>query len=270
VTPHLGATALTVGTALRDVSFALPAGSCTAVLGANGSGKSTLLATLAGTIAPDAGTTHCPRPAAYLPEGCPLDGWVSVRRWLELGARLPGWEPSVAAELREALDLPPTRTASQLSQGQRVRLGLVLTLSRRAPVYLLDDPFLGLDPMALVAAERVIAERSADATVLLANQDASASERLCSHLLFLRNGELAWCAPLEAWRARFRRVRVHGPTAPLDALGLLVLQAETRGRTTDVLLDDPAGTAEQRLRGAGVRVESVPLPLDELLLCMVA
>jgi len=176
----------------------------------------------------------------------------------------------VASRLTTALSLPMDRGASQLSQGQRVRLGLIMTLGRRAPVYLLDDPFLGLDPMAQVAAERFIAERAADATVLIANQDAAASERLCSHLLFLRSAELSWCAPMEAWRERFRRVRVRGPASAVESLGLLVLHAESRGRTIEVLLDDPTGSAEDRLRARGVRVEAVPLPLDELLLCMVA
>lgn len=268
--PHVGAAGLTLGGALRDVSFSLPVGSCTAVLGANGGGKSTLLAALAGVLPPDAGQVFCAGPAAYLPEGCPLDGWVSVRRWLAFAERLPGWEPQVAARLMTALALPLDGGAAQLSQGQRVRLGLIMTLGRRVPVYLLDDPFLGLDPMAQVAAERFIAERSADATVLIANQDAAASERLCSHLLFLRAGGLGWCAPMESWRERFRRVRVYGPANTVDSLGLLVLHAESRGRTVEVLLDDPTGTAEDRLRARGVRVEAVPLPLDELLLCMVA
>jgi len=268
--PYVGAAGLTLGDALRDVSFSLPVGSCTAVLGANGGGKSTLLAALAGVLPPDAGQVFCVGPAAYLPEGCPLDGWVSVRRWLAFAERLPGWEPEVASRLTTALSLPMDRGASQLSQGQRVRLGLIMTLGRRAPVYLLDDPFLGLDPMAQVAAERFIAERAADATVLIANQDAAASERLCSHLLFLRSAELSWCAPMEAWRERFRRVRVRGPASAVESLGLLVLHAESRGRTIEVLLDDPTGSAEDRLRARGVRVEAVPLPLDELLLCMVA
>lgn len=267
--PHVGTRGLMLGNALHDVSFSLPVGSCTALLGANGSGKSTLMATLAGVLPPDAGEVYCAGPAAYLPEGCPLDGWVSVRRWLSFAEQLPGWEPQVAARLLTAMNLPMSHGTSELSQGQRVRLGLIMTLGRRAPVYLLDDPFLGLDPMAQVIAERFIAERAADATVIIANQDAMASERLCSHLLFLSAGKVSWCAPMESWRERFRRIRVYGPLSSLDNLRLSVLHAEARGRTTEVLLDDPTSSAERQLRARGVHVDPVPLPLDELLLCMV-
>ncbi len=266
----ISATALQVGAALRGVDFRLPQGSCAAVLGSNGSGKSTLMAALAGLIPPDAGSVTCPRPSAYLPEGCPLDGWVSVRRWLRLAEGLPGWEPAVGAALIAALPIPLNRTPDQLSQGQRVRLGLILTLGRRAPVYLLDDPFLGLDPMAQVLAEGFISDRAVDATMLIASQDASASERLCSHLLFLKQGRAAWCAPVESWRERFRRVRVRGPAEVVDSLGVLVLHAERRGAVTELLVDDPSGTAEFRLRAAGARVDPVALPLDELLLAMAA
>lgn len=255
---------------LERVGFSLPQGSCTAVLGANGCGKSTLLAVLAGVLPPDRGWVELPRPAAYMPEGFPLDGWVKVGRWLKVAEHLPGWEASVGHALIEALPLPHKRPAGQLSQGQRARLGLILTLGRRAPTYLLDDPFLGLDPMAQVAAERFISLRASEATVVLANQHAAASERLCSHLLFLQAGRLRWCAPVESWRERFRRVRVRGPRSAIDGLGSLVLHAEDRGVATEVLLDDVAGKAEFRLRAAGARVDAVPLPLDELLLSMVA
>ena len=261
---------LVVGEALRGVDFELPHGACGGVLGANGAGKSTLLWAVAGAIRPDAGSIACRRPAAYLPEGAPLGGFVKVRRWLALARRLPGWEPAVGEALIQALELPPNAQASQLSQGQRVRLGLIMTLGRRAPLYLLDDPFLGLDPIAQVVAERFIAERAAESCVLLANQNASASERLCSHLLFLRGGRTVWCAPIESWRERYRRVRVRGPEAAVRGLGLMVLHAERRGGATDLLLDDPSGVAERRLRIAGATVEAVPLPLDELLLGVVA
>ena len=270
MTPHVGARGVSVGKVLHDVTFSLPAGSCTAVLGTNGAGKSTLMASLAGSLPPDEGEVFCPRPSGYLPESAPLDPWIKVGRWLSMLRTLPGWEPAIGDELARALELPLKKQVAQLSQGQRVRLGLTLTLGRRLPVYLLDDPFLGLDPMAQVVAERFIAERSADATVLIANQDAAASERLCSHLLFLRDGTVGWCAPIEAWRARFRRVRVSGPEGALASLGVLVLHAERRGRWTEALLDDPAETAEARLRAAGARVERIHLPLDELLMSMVA
>lgn len=266
----VSAQGLTLGTNLCDVTFDLPLGSCTAVLGPNGAGKSTLLGLLAGALVPDAGTRHCLGPVSYLPEGLPLESGLRVRDVLSLVQRLPGWEPRVADPLQTAFDLPLKNRTSALSQGQRVRLGVLLTLGRRARTYLLDDPFLGLDPMVQVVVERAIADRAAEATVVMACQHAAAAERLCDHLLFLRKGGLQWCAPLEAWRARFRRVRVRGNLEAIHELGELALHVERRGSLLEALLDDPAGVAEARMRVAGAVVEPLPLPLDELLLAVAA
>lgn len=264
----VSARGLTLGRDLRGVDFDLPLGSCTAVLGPNGAGKSTLLGLLAGVLVPDAGQVQCLGPISYLPEGLPLDSGLRVRDVLGLVRRLPGWEPRVADPLLTALDLPLRHRTEALSQGQRVRLGVALTLGRRARTYLLDDPFLGLDPMAQVVVERAIAERAAEATVLLACQHAAAAERLCDHLLFLRKGGLRWCAPVDAWRERFRRVRIRGRLDAAHELGELALHIEQRGATLEALLDDPAGVAEARLRVAGATVDPLPLPLDELLLAV--
>jgi ABC-type multidrug transport system ATPase subunit len=118
--------------------------------------------------------------------------------------------------------------------------------------------------------ERAIADRAADATVVLACQHAAAAERLCDHLLFLRKGGLQWCAPVDAWRERFRRVRIRGDLDAVHELGELALHVERRGQALEALLDDPAGVAEARLRIAGAVVEPLPLPLDELLMAVAA
>lgn len=259
-----------LGASLRDVSFDLPLGSCTAVLGPNGAGKSTLMGLLAGVLVADAGSVSCLGPVSYLPEGMPLDAGLRVRDAFAVIRRLPGWEPRVADPLLTAFDLPLQRRMDALSQGQRVRLGVALTLGRRARTYLLDDPFLGLDPMVQVHVERAIADRAAQSTVVLACQHAAAAERLCDHLLLLRGNGLQWCAPVDAWRERFRRIRIRGAVDAVHGLGELALHVERRGTTLEALLDDPAGVAEARLRVAGAVVEPLPLPLDELLMAVAA
>lgn len=266
----VSARGLGLGDSLQDVSFDLPLGSCTAVLGPNGAGKSTLLGLLAGVLVPDAGAASCLGPVSYLPEGLPLDSGLRVRDAIGLVSRLPGWEPRVADPLLTAFDLPLRNRMDALSQGQQVRLGVALVLGRRARTYLLDDPFLGLDPMVQVRVERAIADRAAEATVVLACQHAAAAERLCDHLLFLRKGGLQWCAPVDAWRERFRRVRIRGNVDAVHELGELALHVERRGTALEALLDDPAGVAEARLRVAGAVVEPLPLPLDELLMAVAA
>ena len=67
------ASRLTLQPGLQDLSFNLPRGSCTALLGTNGAGKSTLLNVLAGIFHPASGTAHCSGPVGYLPEGFPIE-----------------------------------------------------------------------------------------------------------------------------------------------------------------------------------------------------
>ncbi len=266
----VSAHALTLDRTLADVSFSLPSGSCTAVLGPNGAGKSTLLGLLAGVLRPASGTRSCQGPVSYLPEGLPMDGFLRVRAVVDLVRRLPNWDAAVAEPLLDAFQLEPGRRLDQLSQGQRVRLGVALALGRRARTYLLDDPVLGLDPMAQIVVERAITDRAAVATVVLACQHASAAERLCDHLMVLRRGGLVWCAPMESWRDRYRRVRVFGDVDLAATLGPMALHFEPRGASVVAILDDPTGTAEARLRAAGARVEPLAFPLDELLLAVAA
>jgi ABC-type multidrug transport system ATPase subunit len=248
---------------LEGVDLDVGAEVCLGVVGLNGSGKSTLLAVAAGVLPPDSGAVEGDR-AAYLPEGCPLDPRIPVHRWLRLGAGLPGWEPTVAEEMLREFDLPPRATA--LSQGQRVRLGLILTLARRAPAYVLDDPFLGLDLVARAAAERWISHRSAEAPVLLATQELGALERLCTDLVLLHQGRIRSRAPVDAWRARYRAIRVTGTVDVSRVLGGRLLQQD--GGT--VLLDDPRGDAELALVAAGARVDPLSLPLEDVLRALVA
>lgn len=246
---------LGVGKVLTDVTFSLPAEGCLGVIGLNGAGKSTLLALLAGVIREDEGSLTVPPGAAYLPEACPLDPGVSVRTWLGLARRLPGFDPELAAELAESLPLPEKTPAGRLSQGQRVRLGLRMTLSRRAPAWLLDDPFLGLDPVATRAAESAIASRCLDGPVVFAAQDTEVVERLCTHLLLLREGRQFWFASLQEWRERFRAVRVpSSQRAAVEALGSKVLSCKARGVALDLVLDDPSGEATAGLEGSPLQI----------------
>ncbi len=247
---------LGVGRVLRDVTFSLPASGCLGVIGLNGAGKSTLLALLAGVIRPDAGSLSVPPGAAYLPEGCPLDPGVSVKSWLRLAQHLPGFESQLAEELAEALPVPDKGSSGRLSQGQRVRLGLRMTLCRRTPALLLDDPFLGLDPVATRAAEAAIASRCADGPVVLSSQDMAIVERLCTHLLLLRGSRQIWFAELDCWRERFRAVRVPSSQAPaVESLGAAVLSSRVRGNTLELVLDDPDGSASALL-------DATPLPFS--------
>ena len=117
--------------ALRNISFEVQEGESVGLVGNNGSGKSTLLAILARIFAPTGGEAACLGPVSYLPEGFPIDEQLRVKQVIGLVAGTPGWESRWVSPLLGALDLPPGKRIRELSQGQRVQLGVALTLGRR-------------------------------------------------------------------------------------------------------------------------------------------
>lgn len=140
----------------RDVAFSLKAGEALVLTGPNGSGKSTLLRLLAGLLRPAAGTlrwngedaladpqTHARR-VGYVGHLDAIKPGLTVAENLAFAARLSGgWvaEALAGVGLEELADLP----GRMLSAGQRRRLALARLGLTRAPLWLLDEPTLGLD-----------------------------------------------------------------------------------------------------------------------------
>lgn len=139
---------------LRGVSLAVPPGGALLLLGANGSGKSTLLRVLAGLKRPDAGTVLWrgkaadPWPVAYLGHQDAVKPGLTAAENLLFAARTGQGTPRdalAALGLLPLADLP----ARLLSAGQKRRLALARLVLSPAPVWLLDEPTLGLDTAAV-------------------------------------------------------------------------------------------------------------------------
>jgi heme exporter protein A len=141
---------------LRDVDFAIGAGGALLLIGPNGSGKSTLLRLLAGLLRPAAGALHWngedalsdlpshARRVAYSGHQDAVKLGLTAAENLRFAARLTGTDAGdalAAVGLEELADLP----ARMLSAGQKRRLALARLVLSRAPIWLLDEPTLGLD-----------------------------------------------------------------------------------------------------------------------------
>ncbi len=194
--------------ALRDVSFALPAGRTLAVFGANGAGKTTLLRILATLLRPHAGV------ARVLGRALPREGWavrgrvglvahdpllyreLTARENLRLNARLHGVASARVEELLARVGLErraddPVRT---LSRGMVQRVAICRAALPAPELLLLDEPLANLDPAAVEVVEPLIG-RDGGAARVLVSHDPDAGLAEADLVLGLRGGRPALLAP---------------------------------------------------------------------------
>mgnify|MGYP006286384533 CR=1 FL=1 len=192
-------------TVLQGASFSAAPGTVTALVGPNGSGKTTTLHVLAGLVTPDAGTARvdgtdatADRAAAqerlaFLPQDVRFHDALTPRQVLRFYAglrdapadRLDARLQQVA--LRDAADDP----CGTLSGGMRQRLGIALLKLAEAPVLLLDEPALSLDPdWREVLMERLRERAEAGATVLLATHLLEVWRPIVDQVLRCEDGQI--------------------------------------------------------------------------------
>jgi ABC-2 type transport system ATP-binding protein len=201
--------------ALDGVTLDVPEGSVFALLGRNGAGKSTLLKALIGLRRPDRGTIRVlgldpwrERPdlfrrVAFTPESPDAPATLSVRVLAGFQARLHrGWDRTGFEDRIARFGIPPSKRFAALSRGQKGLVMLALALAQRAPLLVLDDPTLGLDPVARrFVFDEVIDELARHGTtILLATHDLEATERLATHIALLHSGRCRVVGELESLR----------------------------------------------------------------------
>jgi ABC-2 type transport system ATP-binding protein len=121
----------------------------------------------------------------------------------------PSWDaPSVEARLAR-FGVPAGTPVGSLSKGQRALVALALALASSPDLLVLDDPTLGLDPVARRAFFEELVGELADrgTTVFLTSHDLAGVESMATHVAFLKGGRLVLDEELETLKGRFRRLR---------------------------------------------------------------
>lgn len=187
--------------ALENVSFSLPKGRIVGLLGPNGSGKTTLLKLCAGLLTPNAGTISiCGYPVgpeskalvSYLPDRTYLSNKQTVRQQLDMFQDFyADFDRARAEHMLQMLNIAPTARFGTLSKGNKEKVQLVLVMSRRAKLYLLDEPIGGVDPAARdYILNTIINNYDPEATVLISTHLISDVESVLDNYLFLHNGHI--------------------------------------------------------------------------------
>jgi ABC-2 type transport system ATP-binding protein len=203
---------------LADVSFDVHPGRLTGFVGGNGAGKTTTMRIVLGVLEADSGTvtldgsvldTDDRRRFGYMPEERGLYPKMKVLEQIVYLARLHGYSrpaaTAAATVLLERLGLGERLgdNVETLSLGNQQRAQIAAALVHDPEVLILDEPFSGLDPMAVDAVAGVLQERAAaGAAVLFSSHQLELVERLCDDLVIISEGTIRAAGDREALRAQ--------------------------------------------------------------------
>lgn len=266
--------------AVHDLNLEVPRGCVFAFLGRNGSGKSTTIRMLLGLLRPERGTASVlgvdstsltPELRArigYLTEEHQLYGWMSVRQAGEFqSAFYPRWSEKIFRGVIGHFGLKPEVRVKHLSRGMRAGLCLALTLAPDPELLILDDPALGLDPVARrsLVESMIYLTRRSDRTIFFSSHHLGDVERVADYLAVLDYSVLRACCPLESFRNNVREVRLGfaGAPPPLPAIpGMLqAFRTERELRVTCVRYGVETERALRALNPASM--EAQPLGLED-------
>jgi ABC-2 type transport system ATP-binding protein len=214
--------------ALRDVYLTIPVGSVFGLIGLNGAGKTTLIRHLIGLLNAQRGrvTVLGENPVdapqrllkriGYMTEEDSLPRWMRVGDMIDFSRALyPTWDDAYARGLCETFALRRASKLSELSKGQRARVGLLVAIAHRPELLVLDEPSSGLDPIArsdiLEAIIRTINEEGR--TVLFSSHLLEEVDRVCDSIALMHEGRIIESTTIERMQTDYREIVCH----PSDA-----------------------------------------------------
>ncbi len=264
------------------LDLTVPRGCIFGFLGRNGAGKSTTIRMLLGLLPPTRGSAsvlgfesqNLPPDArariGYLAEGHHVYGWMTAAECGRFqSAFYEHWNPKIFQSVLDHFGLKPDAKAGDLSRGERAGLCLALTLAPQPELLILDDPALGLDPVARrsLLQSMIYLTRNADQTVFFSSHLLSDVERVADRIAVLDGATLRADCTLDTFRRRVRQYvltfRDAPPTFPLLP-GLLQVFRAGREVTVTLAVPEDSHDTEQRLASLGAeRIDPVPLGLED-------
>ena len=188
-------------TALNNLNFKLESGHIIGLLGPNGSGKTTLIKIICGLLQPTSGSVtvegnpvgvESKKVISYLPDTTYLGKTVSVQETIDFFADCyEDLDKERAYDMLGKLGIDPRSRLRALSKGTREKVQLILVMSRRADLYILDEPIAGVDPAARdYILNTIISNYDEKASILISTHLISDVENILDEVIFLKQGNI--------------------------------------------------------------------------------
>jgi len=198
-------------TALSELNMEIPKGKIVGLLGPNGSGKTTLIKLAGGILTKSSGEiTVCGQipsvatkaKVSYLPDKTYLADWMRVSDVTALFRDFyADFDEAKAGEMLGRLGIGGSDRLKAMSKGTKEKMQLILVMSRKAELYLLDEPIGGVDPAARdYILSTIITNYSENATVLISTHLIADIERVLEEVVFLANGQAVLQSSVEEIR----------------------------------------------------------------------
>ena len=187
--------------ALDEISFSVKKGSVHGFLGPNGAGKSTTMKILSGLIPETEGEFSVNGKVGFLPEHPPVYPNMTVKDYLQFVFDIYSPEKKNTAAVTDVMEKTglssvKDRLIGNLSKGYQQRVGIAQALVHSPEIIILDEPTVGLDPVAIAEIRELITKLKKDHTILFSTHQLHDVELLCSDITLINHGKIVVTGPL--------------------------------------------------------------------------
>src|SRR3954464_10519350 len=233
---------------ITNLSMHVPRGAVYGFLGANGSGKTTTFRLLLALLKADSGRitvlgesipdryVQVLAKTGYVPERPHVYPSLAGREAIEMHrAFYPTWDQKWADELLKEFNLVPDRRQSALSKGESGKLQMLIALSQRPELLILDEPTDGLDPVVRrdLLSGLPAYGNDTNATVLISSHLVHELERICDWIGVMDHGTLLTELPMQQFKNGVKRLRVASAPAELADAPFTILSRERDAGPTE-------------------------------------
>lgn len=198
---------------LKDINIKIPRGKIVGLLGKNGMGKTTIIKLINDLLTPTSGevlingkspSVESKKIISYLPERTYLDKGMTVKETFKFFEDFyDNFDSKKAYELLKKLDLDKDMKLTKMSKGMQEKVQLILVMSRKADLYILDEPLGGVDPATRdYILDTILSNFNEGASVIISTHLIADIERILDEVIFIDKGKIVLTGSADDVRKR--------------------------------------------------------------------